>query len=69
MGQLSGRRICLIGGAGFVGHHLALRLKRLGAEVFVLDSLGINNYHSLSASADSNPNAALYLKIIAERLE
>ncbi len=69
MGQLSGRRICLIGGAGFVGHHLALRLRQLGAEVIVLDSLGVNNYHSLSASAESNPHAALYLKIIAERLE
>ncbi|MCZ6654673.1 MAG: NAD(P)-dependent oxidoreductase [Planctomycetota bacterium] len=69
MGRLSGRRICLIGGAGFVGHHLALRLRQLGAEVIVLDSLGVNNYHSLSACAESNPNAALYLKIIAERLE
>lgn len=51
-----------------MGHHLALRLRQLGAEVVVLDSLGVNNYHSLSASAESNPNTALYLEIIAERL-
>ena len=39
MGQLDGRRIILIGGAGFIGHHLALKLKRLGADVTIVDSL------------------------------
>ena len=33
MSDFSRRRIALIGGAGFIGHHLALRLKNLGAQV------------------------------------
>ena len=46
MNDLSNRRIVLIGGAGFIGHHLALHLKDKGAEVFVVDSLAVNNYCS-----------------------
>ena len=38
MGSLAGRRIALIGGAGFIGHNLALKLKSLGVEVAIIDS-------------------------------
>lgn len=62
------RRIALVGGAGFIGHHLALRLKDLGAEVFVIDSLGVNNYYTFKNDADLIPNAGLYLRIVEERL-
>lgn len=66
--ELKGRRIALIGGAGFIGHHLALRLKRGGADVHIIDSLQVNN---LLAFASTNPEAhrsALYTQIINERL-
>ena len=69
MTSVAGRRIALVGGAGFIGHNLALRLKRLGAEPFVIDSLAVNNYHTFKAGADDIPNAALYLRIIEQRLE
>ena len=69
MTSVVGRRIALIGGAGFIGHNLALRLKRLGAEPFVVDSLAVNNYYSIKGGADDIPNASLYLKIIEQRLE
>jgi len=69
MSDLSQRRIALIGGAGFIGHHLALRLKGLGAEVLVIDSLEVNNYYSLKRDASGNPNADLYLRVILQRLE
>jgi nucleoside-diphosphate-sugar epimerase/GNAT superfamily N-acetyltransferase len=69
MASVAGRRIALIGGAGFIGHNLALRLKRLGAEPFVVDSLAVNNYYSIKTGADDIPNAALYLKIIEQRLD
>ncbi len=69
MNPLSGRRIGLIGGAGFVGHHLALRLKALGAEVFIIDSLGVNNYYSIKKHSRAIPNAQMYLNIIQERLD
>ena len=69
MSTLSSRSIVLVGGAGFIGHHLALRLKELGAKVFVIDSLAVNNYYSFKSKVDFIPNGELYLKIIEERLE
>ncbi len=41
--SLSGQRVILIGGAGFIGHHLALECRRKGAEVLVIDNMQINN--------------------------
>ena len=40
---LAGQHVMLIGGAGFIGHHLALELRDVGAEVMVLDNLVVNN--------------------------
>jgi len=69
MKDLSQRRIALIGGAGFIGHHLALRLKALGAEPVVIDSLSVNSLYSLQREWNTNPYAPLYLRIIQERLD
>ena len=69
MTSLAQRRIVLIGGAGFIGHNLALRLKELGAEVFVIDSLAVNNYYSLKNNLDNIPNAELYISIVRQRLD
>lgn len=41
--KLDGERIMLIGGAGFIGHNLALKLRELGGTVMVVDNLMINN--------------------------
>jgi nucleoside-diphosphate-sugar epimerase len=41
--KLTGQRVMLIGGAGFIGHNLALGLRPLGAEVMVVDNLSLNN--------------------------
>lgn len=67
--SLSNRRIVLIGGAGFIGHHLAIKLKDLGAEVFIIDSLDINNYHYFNNNLEVIQNARLYLNIIKSRLD
>jgi nucleoside-diphosphate-sugar epimerase len=74
MSGVAGRRIALIGGAGFIGHNLALRLAQLGAKPFVVDSLAVNNYYSIKeASTKSDgggiPNPSLYLKIVEQRLD
>lgn len=69
MGSLAGRRIVLIGGAGFIGHNLALKLKDLGAKVFVIDSLAVNNYYSIKNNMNAIPNSELYLGIIQQRLD
>ena len=37
------KRILIIGGAGFIGHNLALKLKKLKYHVSIVDSLQINN--------------------------
>jgi nucleoside-diphosphate-sugar epimerase len=65
--QLQGRKIALIGGAGFIGHNLAITLAKLGAEVHVIDSLQVNNLGAFSNSHDDQ-NKVLYLHLINERL-
>ena len=65
-----GRKIAIIGGAGFIGHNLALALKHKGAEVHVVDSLQVNNLLSIAASSISEMHSRdLYLQIIQQRLD
>lgn len=41
--NMSGDRVSLVGGAGFMGHNLALGLRQAGAEVQVVDNMMHNN--------------------------
>jgi nucleoside-diphosphate-sugar epimerase len=63
---LAGKRIALVGGAGFIGHRLALSLAERGAQVEVIDSLMVNNllHHASTPSATRE----LYVRIIHQRL-
>jgi nucleoside-diphosphate-sugar epimerase len=65
---LAGKRILLIGGAGFIGHNLALKLKDLGAELWILDSLQVNNFLSFISFQEGKGNKDLSMKILGERL-
>lgn len=65
--NLKGKKIALIGGAGFIGHNLALKLVELGADVHIIDSLQVNNLGAFSNVYD-DPNKALYLHVINDRL-
>lgn len=67
-GDLTGRRIALIGGAGFIGHNLALTLKQRGAAVEVIDSLQVNNLLSFQSQA-AGGQRDLALSILNERLD
>ena len=67
--QLKGRRIALIGGAGFIGHNLALALVRRGAKVGIIDSLQHNNLLTFAAKMPDLSYRDLYLRIIHERLD
>ena len=69
MGNLTNRRIALIGGAGFIGHNLALKLNEEGAEVSVIDGMTVNNYYHLRSVEGKDANAPLYLEIIQQRLD
>lgn len=64
----AGRRVCLIGGAGFIGHNLALELKRLGAHVDVIDGLQVNNLVTFTANVDKAPHRDLYLSHLNQRI-
>lgn len=64
---MKGKKITLIGGAGFIGHHLALHLQNLGAEVSVIDSLQVNNLASFAATSAETVNRSLYLDLLNER--
>ncbi len=59
----------LIGGAGFIGHNLALELKREGAEVSVVDSLQVNHLLSIVAQPSSMTNREMYTNMLHRRLE
>ena len=65
--KIAGRKITLIGGAGFIGHNLALHLHSLGADVSIIDSLQVNNLASFSATSEDSVNRSLYLRILNER--
>jgi nucleoside-diphosphate-sugar epimerase len=66
--KLKGKRIALMGGAGFIGHNLALRLKELGAEPHVIDGLQVNNLGYLTSGYILDPNSERYISFINERL-
>lgn len=62
-------KVLLIGGAGFIGHNLALKLKFEGVDVEIIDSFQVNNLLSLISNTDkvSNPNLSSF--IIEKRLK
>ncbi len=68
MVPIKNRRIVLIGGAGFIGHNLALELKKLGAEVAIIDSLHVNNFLAFSSDENEIQNRDFYLSILNQRL-
>ncbi len=59
------KRVLIIGGCGFIGHNLAIFLKKKKFDVTILDSLAVNNYFSFKK--DNLPNKSYYLKILKER--
>lgn len=69
MSTLKGKRVALVGGAGFIGHNLALKLKSLGAEVAIIDGLEVNNLMAFTAHYTTERNAPLYLNFLNQRLE
>ncbi len=66
--NFNGKKVLLIGGAGFIGHNLALSLKAKGANVAILDSLHVNNLLSLYDDVSAPKERTLYEYMINERL-
>jgi nucleoside-diphosphate-sugar epimerase len=63
-----GKVVALVGGAGFIGHNLALELKAQGAEPHVIDGLQVNNLGAFTSGFNPNPNSNLYVGFINLRL-
>jgi nucleoside-diphosphate-sugar epimerase len=66
---IKGKRILLVGGAGFIGHNLALELVSKGAEVSIIDGLNVNNLLAFSATNKKIDNQEFYTDIINQRLD
>lgn len=66
---IKGRRITIIGGAGFIGHNLALHLKGLGADVSIVDGLEVNNLISVLGNTNNLPHPHLAYTVLNERLQ
>jgi len=66
---LKGKVVALVGGAGFIGHNLALELKAIGAAPHVIDGLQVNNLGAFSSGVNASPNNRLYVGFINIRLD
>jgi nucleoside-diphosphate-sugar epimerase len=63
------KKIIIIGGAGFIGHNLAIKLKENNFDVSIIDGLEVNNLTSVIGNYDNLPYPLLSKKIIDSRLD
>ena len=59
------KKIALVGGSGFIGHNLAISLKNKGHDVFIVDSLSVNNLYSFKK--EEVENKELYKELFAAK--
>ena len=64
---MKSKSIALIGGAGFIGHNLAISLKKRGHKPIIIDSLAVNNM--LSFTDSEIKNRKLYWSILNQRMD
>ena len=64
---MKNKKILLVGGCGFIGHNLALYLKKLDAQPVIVDSLSVNNV--LSFADNEIKNKKLYTSILNSRID
>ena len=62
------KKLLIIGGAGFIGHNIALTLKD-EYEIFIIDSLSVNNFVSLVDNRDNLPYPKLSKAVLDERVK
>lgn len=66
--DLKAKKIALVGGAGFIGHNLAIKLASLGADVTVFDAFSVNNILNQIEKGESTNNDELYSYFLKERV-
>ena len=63
------KKILIIGGLGFIGHNLAIFLKKFGYKLKIIDSLLINNLLALKKNPLEYPNPKIAKKFLMDRLK
>jgi len=67
--KLRGEKILLVGGAGFIGHNLALELRRHDVPVVVMDNMGVNHFVDNLYETERDPILRrLYVGFLFDRL-
>lgn len=66
---LRNKRVAIVGGSGFIGHNLAIKLASLGTKPYVIDSLQVNNIGYYTSGYITNPNSERYIGFLNERLD
>ena len=61
------KKVLLVGGCGFIGHNLALKLTEDNFKVNIVDSLGVNNLYSINN--EDVKNKELYGSILKNRID
>ena len=69
MNALAGKRVAIVGGAGFIGHNLALELDQRGAEVHLVDGLQVNNMLAVTTNPEYDAICDLLISMINQRLD
>lgn len=69
LGLKKGQKALLIGGAGFIGHNLALELRRQGVAVDIADGFRVNSLLNLSIHGKETQDLEVYRDFLEERLE
>lgn len=64
---MNGKKVVLVGGCGFIGHNLAIYLKKNNFDVSIVDSLSVNNI--LNFNNSEIKNRKLYKSILDNRIE
>ena len=68
MKEIKNKKIALVGGAGFIGHNLALKLASLGADVTIFDAFSVNNVLTQLEKGINTNNDELYSYFLKERM-
>ena len=63
------KKILLVGGAGFIGHNLAVILKKRKMDVLIVDNLKVNNLEFIKKEIKDKKKKILYKRFIYERLK
>lgn len=67
--KIKKKKILITGGMGFIGHNLALSLKKDNYPVKIIDSLQINNLLSLKTAPEEYPNPKISKKFLMDRIK